>query len=121
MKHPNLLPDFNKRFLADRDDTGRFLVKSRRTGKTYYVEAIGDAHVDWGSIDPATGKLMVKKGWKKNKGSIEKHESLITTEQGFTEDKIHNLEPGISPHAYIDMLDAKYPTIEYDVTADQND
>lgn len=39
MTHTNLLPDFNKRFLADRDDTGRFLVKSRRTGKTYYVEA----------------------------------------------------------------------------------
>lgn len=66
-------------------------------------------HVDWGSIDPATGNLMTKKGWKKNKGSIEANESMITKENGF--EKIHNLEPGISPHAYIDMLDAKYPTI----------
>jgi len=99
--------DFSARFLKNRDDTGRFIVSSVRTGKRYYVEAIGDPHIEWGSINPGTNDLMVKKGWKKNKGSVEENESLITAENGFT--KIHNLEPGISPHAYIDMLDAKYP------------
>ena len=39
--------DFNKRFLSDRDDTGRFIVVSARTGKKYYVEPMGDAHVEW--------------------------------------------------------------------------
>lgn len=93
-------------FLKDSSHTGRFIVKSLRTGKTYYVEPIGDPHTEWGSLDPATGKQMVKKGWCKYKGSIEKDESLITLENGF--DKIHDLPIGSSPLAYIDMLDAKY-------------
>lgn len=105
-----LATDFNSRFLKDRDDTGRFIVTSKRTGKRYYVEAIGDPHIEWGSINPLNnGEFMVKKGWKKNKGSIEPEETMITKENGFS--KIHNLKPGISPHAYIDMLDAQYPTI----------
>lgn len=108
-KATRLSSDFNKRFLTNRDDTGRFIVNSPRTGRTYYVEPVGDPHVEWGSINPGTDDLMVKKGWKKNKGSIEEDESLITTENGFS--KIHNLRPGISPLAYIDMLDADYPTI----------
>ena len=100
--------DFTTRFLTDRDDTGRFIQISKRTGRRYYVEAIGDPHINWGSIIPGDDShLSVKKGWGKNKGSIEPEESLITKENGFS--KIHNLEPGISPHAYIDMLDAKYP------------
>lgn len=53
---------------------------------------------------------MTKKGWKKNAGSIDAKESMITKENGFT--KIHDLNPGISPHAYIDMLDAQYPKLE---------
>ena len=52
---------------------------------------------------------MVKKGWKKNKGSITESESLITIDTGFKEDKIHMLKPGISPYAYINMLDEQYP------------
>ena len=40
--------EFNKRFRSGADDTGRFIVVSERTGKTYYVEPIGDPHVDWG-------------------------------------------------------------------------
>jgi hypothetical protein len=89
-------------------DTGRFIVTSMRTGKKYFVEAIGDSHVEWGSINPSDGKFMVKKGWKKNKGSIESEESVITSENGF--EKIHDLKPGTSPLAYIDELDSKYPT-----------
>jgi hypothetical protein len=100
--------DFNKRFLTDTSDTGRFISVSVRTGRKYYVEAIGDPHISWGSIIPGDDShLSVKKGWGKNKGSIDDNETLITAENGFT--KIHDLEPGISPHAYIDMLDAKYP------------
>ena len=102
--------DFNKRFLKERDDTGRYISISKRTGRKYYVEAVGDAHVEWGSLIPGTSDFAVKKGWKKNKGSIDENESLITKENGF--EKIHSLEPGISPDAYIDMLDAKYPTLE---------
>ncbi len=100
--------EFSARFLSGRDDTGRFIVASVRTGKRYYVEAIGDPHISWGSVIPGDDShLAVKKGWGKNKGSIEPEESLITAENGF--EKITMLEPGISPHAYIDMLDAQYP------------
>ena len=32
--------EFTKRFLTNRDETGRFIVKSMKTGKSYFVEAI---------------------------------------------------------------------------------
>ena len=32
--------DFKKRFLFNRDETGRFIVKSLKTGKSYFVEVI---------------------------------------------------------------------------------
>lgn len=102
-----MTPEFREKFLEGRDHTGRFIVTSERTGRSYFVEAIGDPHSDWGSIDPATGKLMNKKGAGKYKGSVEEDESLIKEENGFV--KIHELKPGISPHAYIEMLDAEYP------------
>ena len=56
---------------------------------------------------------MNKKGHDKYRGSVDKENSLITDKNGFT--KIHELEVGVSPHAYIDMLDAKYPDKELDV------
>lgn len=99
--------NFNKRFLTERDSTGRYISISKRTGKKYYVEPIGKPRTEWGSIIPGSNDLAVKKGWQKNEGSIDANESLITSENGF--DKIHELEPGISPDAYIDMLDAQYP------------
>lgn len=102
---------FISRFLSERDDTGRFIVVSKRTGRKYFVEPMGQPKTDWGSIDPATGNLMNKKGWQKNEGSIHPKDSLITSENGFDMDKVVVLEPGISPHAYIDMLDEKYPTL----------
>ena len=97
-----------QRFKTRTEDSGRFIVTSRRTGREYFVEPIGDPHLSWGSIDPASGKMMTKKGWKRNKGSIEQDESLITKENGF--EKIHNLKPGESPLVYIDMIDKEYPT-----------
>jgi hypothetical protein len=101
------MKNIRDKFLINSEDTGRFIVTSIRTGKKYFVEAIGDPHIEWGSVDQSTGKFNVKKGWKKNKGSIEKEESLINAENGF--EKIHNLKAGESPLIYIDSLDSKYP------------
>jgi hypothetical protein len=104
-------PDTRKRFLTNTDETGRFIVKSQRTGKTYFVEPIDGQSktdwTDWGSIDPATGKLMNKPGFRKYAGAVKPEDSMITKENGFS--KIHNLEPGMSPHAYIEHLDSQYP------------
>jgi hypothetical protein len=101
-------PEVRQKFLTNTDDTGRFLVYSTRTGKTYAVEPIEGAHTPkWGSIDPATGDLMHKKGDGKYKGGIRADESLITEENGFT--NIQLLDVGTSPHHAIEVLDAKYP------------
>lgn len=102
--------NWKQKFTQDVEDSGRFTVTSKRTGKRYYVEPIGDPHVEWGSVDPSSKKMMVKKGWKKNKGSIEHDESLITKENGF--EKIHSLKAGESPLAYIDRIDSQYPDKE---------
>lgn len=103
--------EFKQRFLTRTDDTGRFIVYSPRTGKQYFVEAVGDPHTSWGSVDPsdsgANGKLMHKKGDGKYRGSIDEEDSLITLENGFA--KVHNLEPGMSPHSYIEYIDKQYP------------
>lgn len=107
MNNTNVL----QKFLTNTDDTGRFIVSSLRTGKRYFVEPIETEHTPkWGSIDPATGNLMHKKGDGKYRGGIDAKDSLITKENGF--EKIHMLERGMSPLAYIDMLDAQYPDKE---------
>lgn len=104
-------PELRARFLTNTDETGRFIVTSQRTGKSYFVEPIDKmAKTDWtswGSIDPATGKLMNKPGFRKYAGAVQEKDSLVTKENGFS--KIHDLEPGMSPLAYIDELDKKYP------------
>ena len=98
-----------KQFLTNTDETGRFIVYSQRTGKTYAVEPIDDGSVrpGWGSIDPATKQLVNKKGHDKYRGSVRPEESLITAENGFK--NIRMLEPGMSPHAMIEFIDAQYP------------
>lgn len=102
--------NFKSKFLTNTDDTGRFLVHSLRTGRTYFVEPIETEHTpEWGSVDPATGEFMHKKGDGKYRGGISPHESLITVENGFQSDKIHMLDKGTSPLHAIDVLDAKYP------------
>ena len=105
-----MTPEFRKKFLEKSEHTGRHLVVSYRTGKTYAVEAIGDPHIKWGSIDPASGDLMNKKGAGKYRGSIEEEDSLITEENGFK--NIKTFKPGQSPYAYIEELDAQYPDKE---------
>lgn len=107
-------PDLRKRFLTNTDDTGRFIVVSQRTGKQYWVEPVdGQSKTDWtewGSIDPATGKMMNKHGFRKYHGAVRPEDSLVTLENGFA--KVHDLEPGMSPLAYINEIDSKYPDKE---------
>ena len=98
-----------EKFTANSDHTGRFMVTSFRTGKTYAVEAIAGDKVRWGDMDPATKKLTGDYG-QKYRGAVDEEDSLVTLENGF--DKVHDLEPGISPLAYIEMLDAQYPDKE---------
>jgi len=102
--------EFRKRFLESRDDSGRFLVTSYRTGKTYFVEPIGpDRAADWGSYNPSTGKIENKKGFDKHRGAIDEKDSLITKENGFEDIRYSGI--GGSPFSVIDELDAKYPSI----------
>lgn len=101
---------FINQFLTNTDETGRFIVKSLRTKKTYFVEPIITQHTPkWGSIDPATGDLMNKKGSGKYTGAIKEEDSLITVENGFKNIKM--LDKGKSPFAYIEELDSQYPTV----------
>ena len=98
--------DFIKKFLLDNDETGRFIVKSKKTGKTYFVETIdGDERTAWGDYNPAT-KTFETSNYGKHKGSIKPMESLITEENGF--EKIHTLSIGESPLDYIDRIDEEY-------------
>ena len=102
-----------KQFLTNTDETGRFIIYSTRTGRSYFVEPTVTEHTPvWGSIDPATGKLMNKKGHDKYRGGINANESLITTENGFAPDKITMLDRGTSPHNAVDVIDARYPDKE---------
>jgi len=101
--------ELRKNFLTHTDETGRFIVESKRTGIAYAVEPIGNIKTAWGDLNPATGKTEGKYG-SKYKGSIDKKESLITEENGF--ENITTLEAGMSPLAYIAEIDAKRPSIE---------
>jgi len=109
----NVNSDFYSRFLKERDHTGRFIVVSQRTGHKYFVEPIDVGNRrEWGSVNPGTGEkgaLLHKKGDGKYRGAIDEADSMITVENGFDEDKIHYTGVSVSPEAYIDMLDAKYP------------
>ena len=95
--------DFTKRFLTNTDETGRFIVKSLKTGKTYYVEAIDEGErMRWGDYNPAT-KTFETSNYGKYKGSVKPEESMVTEENGFK--KIHTLGVGESPLDYIDRLE----------------
>ena len=99
--------DVAKKFLMNRDETGRFVVKSIKTNKTYFVETIdGEERTAWGDFDPATKKFNTSAYGSKYKGSIKPEETMITEENGFT--NIHTLGVGESPLSYIDKLDEEY-------------
>lgn len=98
--------EFEKKFLINSDETGRFIVKSQKTGKSYYVEAIDDSErTMWGDYDPASKKFTGSYG-DKYKGSIRPEQSLITKKNGF--DNIHTLKVGESPLDYINRIDEEY-------------
>ena len=95
-----------KRFLRDSDNTGRFIVKSIKTGKKYFVETIGNAHpADWGDLDPATKKMTGSYG-DRYEGCIPEKDSIITEDNGF--EKITTLPAGVSPFDEIDRRDREY-------------
>jgi len=98
--------NIEERFLKDTDKTGRFIVKSKVTGKKYFVEPIGNGHAaDWGDLDPATKKMTGSYG-ERYEGCISERDSLITSENGF--EKIELLDPGVSPLSEIDRRDKEY-------------
>ncbi len=75
--------DIVKRFLTNTDETGRFLMKSRLTGITYFVEPIYNGKTPtWGDLNPTTGQIEGNYG-SKYTGAVTKKESLITEENGF--------------------------------------
>lgn len=95
-----------KRFLKESDKTGRFIVKSKITGKKYFVEPIGNTHAaDWGDLDPATKKMTGSYG-ERYEGCVTEKESMITKENGF--EKIELLDAGVSPLSVIDARDREY-------------
>lgn len=98
--------NFDKRFLENTDETGRFIYTSLVTGKQYYVEPIGtERSADWGDINPATKQIEGSYG-DKYIGCVTEKQSLITEENGFT--KIETLEKGVSPLSVIDARDKEY-------------
>ena len=93
-------------FLKDSDNTVRFIVKSKVTGKKYFVEVVGNTHsADWGDLDPATKKMTGSYG-ERYEGCIAEKDSLITEENGF--EKITTLPMGVSPFDEIERRDKEY-------------
>jgi len=76
--------DVLQKFFYRTEDSGRFLVTSKRTGVTYFVEPIdsGKPTVLWGDLDPATKKMTGDYG-NKRRGAVLAENSLITKENGF--------------------------------------
>lgn len=102
-------PEFKKKFFEKTEHTGRHVVISFRTGKTYAIEPMGNPHTGWGDLNPATGKVEGNYG-SKYRGSIDEKDSLITKENGFR--NIITLPAGVSPAAHIEKMDAEYPDKE---------
>ena len=83
MNTPMLKAGFEKQFLINRDDTGRFIVISQRTGRTYFVEPMETEHTpQWGDVNPATGKVEGHYG-EKYRGGIKEKDSMLIPENGF--------------------------------------
>ena len=88
--------------LPPTSETGRFMVYTK-SGRKFLVEPIGYVRTGFGDINPATKQVEGDYG-NKYQGSIDKKESVITTENGFK--NIINLGVGVSPLSYIDLLEA---------------
>ena len=101
MKRQELL----KRFLTGTDKTGRFIVSSKITGITYFVEPIDDGKPNqlWGDVDPATKRITGDYG-NKTIGAVKEKDSLITEANGFV--NISTIKG--SPLSEIDRRDRVY-------------
>ena len=84
-------------------ETGRFYIKSQKTGKTYCIEPVGDPHISWGDVDPSTKTLLKGTYGKKYIGSIDEEESIITKENGYI--NIQYTGIGASPISLIEELE----------------
>lgn len=72
-----------KMFLTNRDETGRFIVRSLKTGRVYFIEPIHNGNkVKWGDLDPASKSITGNYG-QKYTGSVKNKDSMITKENGF--------------------------------------
>lgn len=98
----------SKKFLTNSTETGRLIVTSLRTGKKFYIEAIGNPKTNWGDINTASKKIEGTYG-SKYKGSIDAEESLITEENGFFNISFVH---GGSPFHKIEELDKNYPNLK---------
>ncbi|MBC8755441.1 hypothetical protein H2O64_12255 [Kordia sp. YSTF-M3] len=76
--------DVLQKFFYRTEDSGRFLVTSKRTGVTYFVEPIdaGKPAILWGDLDPVTKKMTGDYG-NVRRGAVLAKESLITEANGF--------------------------------------
>ena len=94
-----------KRFLTGTDKTGRFIVSSKITGITYFIEPIdnGKPNTLWGDVDPVTKKLTGDYG-NKTTGAVKEQDSLITKKNGF----VNILTFKGSPLGEIDRRDKMY-------------
>jgi hypothetical protein len=63
-------------------ENGRFYVIDHKTGRKFCIEPIGDSHIKWGDINPATKKVEGNYG-EKYPGSIHIDDSIITKENGY--------------------------------------
>ena len=91
--------EFWKKFYENRDSTGRFVIKSEKTGKTYAIEPIGFTKTGFGDINPATKEVEGGYGDKYVGSVLNEKDSLITLENGFA--KIYELGIGESPEGFI--------------------
>lgn len=95
-----------KRFTSNTDETGRMIVTSLKTGKKYFIEAIGSGYNEmFGDVDPVTKKMTGNYG-DKYTGSVRAEDSLITEENGFK--NITTLKVGESPFDEIEERDKEY-------------
>ena len=85
-------------------------VHSTILNRTFYFEVIEDHpdnldRVQWGDVNPATRQLETGDYGKRNPAGINMSESIITKENGFKEENIKYLKPGVSPLGYIEGLE----------------
>ena len=93
-----------REFLTNRDETGRFIVKSLKTGKVHFVEPIQHGRPpSWGDVDPAAKKITGIYGAKYT-GAVKESDSMITEPNGFTSISLING----SPFGEIERRDQEY-------------